>query len=233
MIARARSRGQALAETAIFLPITLLVLFGVIWAAQYGVMSERVESAIRYSGLISNQLNPYVQYSFYVLYNSVGTSGNTTIAAQTCNPPTTDALTNSGTYPGPTSGPFWQATPAPPTAQCTNTTSQAATFSSGMNQAALALANTPSVSAAVVVPSYMQKAMGFGNVIGASSLAVTATLNFFKPADMSTMLNCSPAFQSALGASLAPTPVPTTLPAPTAFPEPAPSPTQIPISASC
>ena len=142
------ARGQALLETVIFLPLTLLTLWAVIWVAQYGVMSERVQSAVRYSGLVSNQINPYVEYSLYVLYNSLGpVSSNAPIPASTCNAPTTDALTNSGTYPGPTTAPFWMATPIPPSVTCSAAQSQVAAFT-GLNQTALALSNTPIVQAA-------------------------------------------------------------------------------------
>ena len=219
------SRGQALVETTIFLPLTLFTLFGVIWAAQYGVMSERVESSIRYSGLISNQLNPYVQYSFYVLYNSVGSTVNSPLPAQTCNPPVADALSNSGVYPGPSSGPFWQATPVPPTAQCFSTPSRDAVFNnSGMNQTAIALSNTPIVQAEVKTPTFLQ------SVLQSANLPAGGSLNFIKPADMSTMMNCYPSLQTTLLPSLQPTPLgsasPSTTPVPIA--EPAPAATPIP-----
>ena len=189
-------RGQALLETVIFLPLTLLTLWAVIWVAQYGVMSERVQSAVRYSGLISNQINPYVEYSLYVLYNSLGpVSSNAPIPASTCNVPTTDALTNSGTYPGPTTAPFWMATPIPPSVTCSAPQSQVAAFT-GLNQTALALSNTPIVQAQTIVPLYLSAAMQFGNVISQPNMPSNASLNFMKPADMSTLMTCHPDFQS-------------------------------------
>ncbi|MBV8491524.1 MAG: hypothetical protein JO199_13435 [Candidatus Eremiobacteraeota bacterium] len=225
-------RGQAIAESIIFLPVALLTLYGVIFAAQYGVLSERVETAVRYSGLVSNQINPYVEYSFYVLYNSLGSSSpNTPIPSQTCVPPTSDAITNSGSYPGPTMGPFWLATASPITMQCVNTNSQAAVFSSGMNQNALALSNETTISTSMTVPNYLSKAMGFtgGSIIGESTVPISRTSNFIKPADMKTLLNCHAGVQNAIESSLAPTPL-AAAPAATvsAFPEPMPSPTQIP-----
>jgi Flp pilus assembly protein TadG len=222
-----RSRGQAIIETALFLPLALLTLFAVIWASQYAVMSERVQSAVRYSGLVSNQLNPYTQYSFYVLYNSLGAmSSNSPIPVQTCNNPTTDALTNSGSYPGPSSAPFWLATPAAPTVSCS---SAPAVFNVGMNQTSLGLSNTPVVQAAAIVPAYLANAMKFGAVIPNGTLPADATLNFIKPADMRTLMTCHPGFQSTIASSLAPPPAtmnPSTTPA--ALPQPLPSPTVIP-----
>jgi hypothetical protein len=230
---RQNARGQAIAETVIFLPIALLTLFGVIWASQYSVMSERVQSAVRYSGLIANQLNPFMEYSMFVLYNSMGTASlNVAIPTQTCNPPTTDALTNSNTYPGPTSGPFWQNTPAPPTVTCSSTPSQKAVFSSGVTQTSLALSNTPIVQTGAAVPSYLNNSMVFGQVIAGGSSPTTASLNFMKPADMPTLLNCQPAMQTTIGASLAPTTPPLS---PTVFPTPiaATMPTVTPIPQTC
>lgn len=225
-----RSRGQAVAESVIFLPIALLTLYGIIWAAQYGVLSERVESAVRYSGLVSNQINPYVEYSFYVLYNSVGGS-NSPIPSQTCNAPGTDALTNSGSYPGPSMGPFWQATAAPVVAQCVYTNSQSAVFSAGMNQNALALSNQTQITAQMSVPGYLANAMGFsgGSIFPETTIPISRTANFMKPADMKTLLSCHTALQTSIAGSLAPTPLVAVPPANTAaITEPYPSPTNIP-----
>jgi hypothetical protein len=217
-------RGQAIVETAIFLPLTLLTLWAVIWVAQYGVLSERVQSAVRYSGLVSNQLNPYVEYSFYVLYNSLGAvSSNSPIPQSTCNAPTTDALTNSGSYPGPTTAPFWLATPSAPVVACASPNSQVAAFT-GLNQTALALSNTPIVQAQAVVPPYLSAAMQFGKVIQQPNMPANASLNFMKPADMSTLMTCHPDFQAAVGTSLAPTVPPSPTVTPTAIPDVMPSP---------
>ena len=232
------ARGQALAETVIFLPLALLTLSAVIWAAQYGVMSERVQSAIRYSGLVSNQINPYQEYSFYVLYNSLGPalSSNAPIPSQTCVAPNVSALQAAGStkttgspFPGQTSGPFWEATSAPATTTCLTTNSQTASFTSGMNQTALALSNTPIVQTSVIVPQYLLSAMTFGQVMGQTSLPANSTLNFIKPADMSTLMTCHPGMQSVIGSSLQPplaTPNPVNTPA--ALTEPLSAATAIP-----
>lgn len=189
-------------------------------------MSERVQSAVRYSGLISNQINPYVEYSLYVLYNSLGpASSNAPIPASTCNVPTTDALTNSNTYPGPTTAPFWMATPSAPTVSCNTSQSAVASFS-GLNQTALALSNTPIVQAQTIVPLYLTAAMQFGNVISQPNMPSYASLNFMKPADMSTLMTCHPDFQSNIQRSLQPTIPPAspgTTPSPIAEPMPLPT----------
>ncbi|HTU81061.1 MAG TPA: TadE family protein [Candidatus Acidoferrales bacterium] len=234
VVTRAVARGQAIVETAVFLPLALLVLFAVIWAAQYGVLSERVESAVRYSGLISNQINPFVEYSYYVLYNSLGSSSpNSPVPSQTCNAPTTDALTNSNTYPGPSMGPFWTATAAPPVTQCVYTNSQSVVFSTGMNQNAIALSNSTTVQAQLTVPAYLSSALGFSSsIIGPGALPIARTANFMKPADLKTILSCHNTLQAALAGSLAPTPL-TSAPPTTTTPMPEPLPTQSSVPYTC
>src|SRR5581483_1638829 len=100
-----RQRGQTFVETAIVLPVFLLVLWGIIWAVQASVTNERVQMAVRYSGLVSNEGSPFVNYSLYALYNNL--VGIASPPSFTCVAPNTDALTNSNTYPGPTTLPMW------------------------------------------------------------------------------------------------------------------------------
>ena len=47
-------RGQTLVETALFLPLLLLALFGIIYFSQYGVLQERSLTGARFASLISN-----------------------------------------------------------------------------------------------------------------------------------------------------------------------------------
>jgi hypothetical protein len=192
-----------------------------------------VESAIRYSGVISNELNPYVEYSYYALYNSLGSAtNNSPVPSQTCVAPTPDALYNGGAYPGPTSGPFWRATSAPVTAVCAGVTSAPAAFTAGMNEPALILSNKTSIQATTVVPSYLLGAMGFGPILGMSTLNASAQGNFIKPADIKSIMNCYPTLQSAVGASLVPTPPPSVPPSPTVLSEPVAVPSVITLDTS-
>jgi hypothetical protein len=46
-------RGQAMVETAIFLPVSLLILFAILYFARYGVLEERAQSAVRYGAMVS------------------------------------------------------------------------------------------------------------------------------------------------------------------------------------
>jgi hypothetical protein len=234
------SRAQAIAESVVFIPLALFALFAVMWAAQYGVQSERVESAIRYSGLVSNQIDPYQQYSLYVMYNSLQpdeANPPAPLPAQTCLAPTTDALTNSNTYPGPTMAPFWLNSPAPATVECVNpnasgpptstTQSTEGSFVAGLTDPNVVLSNAPYLSLSVTVPSFLQPLLG-------ASLSSTGEINFMKPADMGTTLRCFPGLQQSVAYGVAPTPQ-TTSPAATPSPiaEPMPSPSYIPLANGC
>lgn len=65
---RSSQRGQALVETAIFMPFFLLSFFALIWAAQTSSLSERVQIGVRQGGLVAQQVQPYNAYSLYAMY---------------------------------------------------------------------------------------------------------------------------------------------------------------------
>ena len=54
-----RSRGQALVETVISLPLFILALFAMIWGIRAGVMAERVQSGVRNAGIVLSHADPY------------------------------------------------------------------------------------------------------------------------------------------------------------------------------
>ncbi len=102
--ARHATRGQAFAETVFFIPVFLILIFGIIWTMQLTVLGERSQVAVRYSGLISNEADPMMQYSLYAMYNSA----NAALSNKTCTAPTSDALNNGGnTFPGPPTAQLW------------------------------------------------------------------------------------------------------------------------------
>ena len=72
------ARGQALIETIVFLPVTMLVLFGIIYFGRLGVLSERAQSAVRYGTLVT--YNAQI-YSAADIYNGLASSNG---PAPTC-----------------------------------------------------------------------------------------------------------------------------------------------------
>lgn len=83
-----RQRGQALVETAIFMPFFLLCLFGLIWAVQASSVAERSQFGVRSGGVIASNYQPYKAYSLYSIYATIdgvppASSTNCYIADQT------------------------------------------------------------------------------------------------------------------------------------------------------
>ncbi len=174
-------RGQATVETAVFLPAFLLILFGVIWTVQSSVMSERAQIAVRFSGLVSNEANPYTKYSLGALYDGLpDVAGAETYA---CVAPTPDALENNpsnGYFPGPQSPPFFQPS-GTTTGTCTPGTAH---LSGGTMSSPLLFVHTQSnITTGVAVPSYLQSVLG-------ATQNITAAQNFFDGPDVQTILNC-------------------------------------------
>jgi hypothetical protein len=65
------SRGQAVLETVIAMPLILLGLFAVIWAMKDASLSARAQQAVRYGGMIDSLSQPYVAYSLYAIYATI------------------------------------------------------------------------------------------------------------------------------------------------------------------
>jgi|SRR5579884_1168246 len=190
----ASQRGQALIESVIFLPLFLLVLFGIIWIVQVSVLSERAQIAVRYSGLISNESSPYTRYSIYAVYNNVGALQQST--PTTCATPGTDALLNdnsSGAFPGPKSAPFWWPDNSAASGTCT---AGSAPITGGTLTSPLLLTHSmASVSTTKSIPLYIQGSIG-------SYSTLTATQNFINTPDIATTFRCYPDLQAAVSASL-------------------------------
>ncbi len=180
---RQRQRGQAMVETALFLPLFLLILFGVIWVVQSSVMSERAQIAVRFSGLVSDEANPYEQYSIGALYD--GLPGIAPAEVYSCASPGPDALQNdpsSGVFPGPKSPPFFQ----PISGTTVGTCAQGPTHLTGGNMATpqLFVHTDSDISTQVPVPGFLQ------HTLGALTQYLSASQNYFDGPDVQTLLAC-------------------------------------------
>ncbi len=219
---RHAERGQATLETAIFLPAFLLVLFGVIWTVQSSVINERAQVAVRFSGLVSDEANPYHQYSLGALYD--GLPGIAPAEVYTCITPGPDALTNNptnGTFPGPQSPSFFQ-----PTGTVNGTCTPGPTHLSGGTMASpmLFVHTQSTVTTSVSVPSYLQSALG-------ANQNLSATQNFFDGPDVQTILACYAELGTAVEQSLQHTRLNVSSP-PTPLPE-SPNTAPLTLSGSC
>ena len=188
-----RSRGQALIETAVALPLFLLVMFGVVWALQTGVLGERVEMVARYGGMVSAEINPYQQYSLYAAYSAAAGSP----LPGTCATPPPALITNGAPLAAPAAATlgFWQ--PAGNTATAGVVCGKTVSNGAGLSAPMLLGRSAITVSAASDVPVTLQPFTGSQTQRG-------ATLNSFRSPDMATLIACYPEMQAAFEHSIDP-----------------------------
>jgi hypothetical protein len=182
-------RGQAYVETVIFLPVFLIVLFGIIWIVQTSVVNERLQFAVRYSGLISNAASPYSSWSLYSLYENTEYPGQTQ-ATRTCYAPASGVLANASPFPGPTSASFWQPTNIG-TPSCNQQIVGMDNLSGGPGVFNNIVSN---ISASSTIPSYIKS-------IGATPV-LQAQQKFFGAPDMRSMLSCYGTLEGYVAGSL-------------------------------
>lgn len=200
-----RSRGQALTETAVALPVFLLAMFGVVWALQTGALGERVQLVARYGGMVSADISPYTQYSLYAAYSAA--SGSPLSAA--CATPPPSLIANGAPLQAPAAQtlPFWQPSTGSPTTSVT--CGKSVTTGGGLSAPMLLNRSAITVSAASEVPALLPGA--------GSETTRSAVLSAFRSPDMTTLIACYPELQSAFERSINPQTDPTlssTIPAP-------------------
>lgn len=152
------SRGQAILETAMVLPIIIALLFAIIYFSNLGTVDQRVQIAIRYGGLVGFTNSGYFSSAnIYTAGNSPG--GNN------CPAPPMGILTNSSPFPGPSSAPFFN--PSAGGTSTANCNATAVNFKGGASfLAAGFVANAvESMSVQSDVPPYLNSLFGsFGTV---------------------------------------------------------------------
>jgi hypothetical protein len=196
-------RGQTIAESAIFLPIVLLVLFGIMYVSQYGVASERAQLAVRYGGLVMQRAaNVYSASEIYdFLSNPKGPAP--------CVSPPPGFLTDEAPLPGPASVPYWQPLSVVPS--CTALARQPQGGGGQFVASHFFSTALESVTAQVAVPPFL------GNAIGMNASASEA---FVQSADPSAILYCSSDVRTLLNNVLNIAPSPGSTPYPSASPPP-------------
>jgi hypothetical protein len=203
-----RSRGQALVETAIALPVFLLAMFGIVWALQTGVLGERVELVARYGGMVSAEISPYTQYSLYAAYSAASGSP---LATPCATPP--PALLSGGAplqSPATQTLPFWQ--PSTGSSSTSVTCGKTSESGGGLSAPMLLGRAAISVSTSSDVPAMLPGSGG--------QTVRNAALTAFTSPDMATLIACYPELQSAFERSVNPQtdPSPPNAPAPIGIP---------------
>jgi hypothetical protein len=128
-------RGQALVETAFFLPVLLLAMMAIIYFSQYGVLQSRAVEAVRYASLVTNPTNddglkpsPYsieaVYEELHLMATKPGVFPSSSYAcATTAGPAAAAAFVQAQSLPAGTAAataPPWfkGSTSAPPSGNC-------------------------------------------------------------------------------------------------------------------
>ena len=177
-------RGQAMLETAVFLPVALIVLFAILYFARYGVLEERAQSAVRYAAQISYE-SPST-YSAANIYAGIAANG---VPAPSCASSVASDTVNvlQGVAAG--SSGFWKPDTTP-VATCAVTT---ASFG-GASWAAFHYFTVTqhTVTASLAVPSSIAAAIG-------STGSVSASLGYLHTDPPSMIMYCV----NGLGATVA------------------------------
>lgn len=178
-------RGQALVETAIFLPIALVLMFAVLYFARFGVLEERAQSAVRYGATVS--YDGSAVYSAAQLYTTIAAN-----AAPTGLCPAAVSTDTLSTFNGSRSGSlaqgFWK-TDSTPAATCSVTTTG---FTASATDAFRYLSITNhQLTGTITLPSYL------GGALNANG-GISASLGYVHTASPALIMYCT----SHVGASV-------------------------------
>ena len=179
-------RGQALVETALFLPIALVLLFAVLHFARLGVLEERAQSAVRYGATVSYE--GASQMGAAQIYAALAANAApATVCPAAVLTDTLGAL--NGAQSGSTAQGFWK-TDSVSTATCALSTSG---FTASATDAYRYVAvSRHSVSGTLTIPSYATATLGATGSVGAS-------LGYAHTASPALIMYCT----SHVGASVA------------------------------
>ena len=212
-------RGQALIESAIFMPVLILALFGLFFFSRLGVLGERAQLAARYGGnvayqkgqlytistlqdLIAGALQPSSSQLAVFCVNPNGPSTNTVQAAAA------DALTENQGNPtssnpnaaiaGPSAQTFWKPTTTPGGGG--SCTASSVALSQGASSPVVPLSMTGvTVDGTVAVPSYLSFLYG-----GTGTAAFSAQWNVVNLGLPTTLIACNLPLLDVLEIAVAP-----------------------------
>ncbi len=179
MLTRAsHARGQALLETALFMPLFLLGLFGVMLAAKEGALTEKVQLGVRYGGVVSSLEQPYLSYSAYSMYATVDGSPSTNPNKCTGVAPSADADLTVGRAT------FWH----PISGSITPTCLGGLSLVTAATQNILLENSYIGLTAEAPADGYLS-----ANVLGGSTYeTAVASENFIRSPDAGSLLSCTP-----------------------------------------
>jgi hypothetical protein len=180
------SRGQALVETVVYLPMLLFVFFGILWSIRAAVQYERIEQAVRYATLFQEK-TPYTDFSLLAMYSQLGSPAAPPVP---CASPIASQLSDGAPYSAMpsstvTSPPIFTPSSVQLT-QCTTTgypyglggsapgtvtlyTINGHTYTHIQVEDDVLAVEHPAITALVDVPSYLQNPLGSLTTIASSN----------------------------------------------------------------
>ena len=168
------SRGQAVVETAIAMPLIVLALFAVIWAMKDASLSARAQQAVRYGGMIDSLQQPYVAYSLYTIYATI----DNVVPAANAACYNGDSTQLSAGY-----APFWLPTSSAPLVTPCASSVAIVTGPETYTQPVILRNNYSSLSATTTAAATV--------LHGETTTTVRAAENFFRSPDVGTMITCT------------------------------------------
>lgn len=190
-----RERGQAILETAIFAPLFFGLLAAVIWATREVVLQERMQSGLRYGGMIAARATAFDDIGVYAMYNNLHQSFNVgTPAGGACIPLTDDALF-SRAQSGQTSPTFYNPTKASTAGTVCTKAQYYGHFSSAADVIVL------SVTSKLPATSINTTSV---HALGNLNVQQSGTAVMFRQPDAQTIMRCFPDIDRVVGNSLDP-----------------------------
>ncbi|GAC1548630.1 MAG: hypothetical protein NVS3B16_21760 [Vulcanimicrobiaceae bacterium] len=204
-------RGQALIETAAFLPLMLLAMVAIIYFSKYGVLQERAPIAARYASLVSNAGSDAKIFTIEQMYaelrREVKYPGSPAPAgASACAVSAKTDAQATLKQQQPLQGGVAVAT-APPyflpnagsdaATDCNSDILSLPTMNPDIASAYYSVQYTH-VDAVEDVPSFLQP------IVGAPTGPIRAAMSNVRPSAPDNMLYCSPGFADTLAKSLGP-----------------------------
>jgi len=167
------SRGQAIFETTLVIPLFVLAFFALLWAMRDSSLSERVQLGVRYTGMIQSLADPYASFSLYTAYATI--DNNSPAAAQPCYAGSKSTITQGHAS-------FWQPS----------------NMASSIPSCALSIIDKPEKYSMPVLLRNNFAALsaqlnvdGLQTAIIGTATNVQASQNFFRSPDVGTLLLCT------------------------------------------
>jgi len=188
-------RGQAVVETAIYVPLMLMSMFVLWWAAREASTHQRAYSALRYGGEVMGYANPTQGLSMQTLYDTTQDNASYSQGPNRCNYFDVSLLQGTATslHATETRAPFFK--PATCSATCTST---ALAMQNGLSRNLMMLAVNGTITADIAADKISPGFLSF--LAPYNQVKISQT--FFQEPDLKALTHCYAGVYAALNASL-------------------------------